>query len=115
MARRRAGRAHCIHEARGHHRSQQELLVRKPLADSPAQLLERRFEDPEADPQRELRRVYEAFGLSGWDAAQPAVAAYLGARQGYRKNACTLRPEDVATGRARGGFAADRWGYAPPA
>jgi omega-hydroxy-beta-dihydromenaquinone-9 sulfotransferase len=71
------------------------------------------FEDLEKDPVGELRRSYDALGLSGFDAVQPSLERYVDSQAHYRKNSYpdlspALRHE---VGRAwRRNF--EEWGYA---
>jgi hypothetical protein len=71
------------------------------------------FEDLEKDPVGELRRSYDALGLSGFDAVQPSLERYVDSQARYRKNTYpdlspSLRQE---VGRAwRRNF--EEWGYA---
>ncbi len=80
----------------------------------PGRLVEMRFEDLEADPVGELRRVYGGLGLEGWAAAKPAAERYLESLRGYRKNRFELDSETVARVESQWAFALDEWGYAPP-
>jgi hypothetical protein len=56
----------------------------------PGQLCEVRFEDLEADPVGQMRRVYQELHLSGWDAAESAICRWLPAHIQYRKNRFAL-------------------------
>ncbi|HUR54486.1 MAG TPA: sulfotransferase, partial [Gemmataceae bacterium] len=75
-------------------------------------LAEVRFEDLEADPVGQGRRVYEALGLPEFGHAEPAVRRYVASVAGYRKNAFQGLPPALRTrvaGEWRSGFEA--WGY----
>lgn len=74
-------------------------------------LVEVRFEDLEADPLAELRRIYDALGLPGFDAARPVIEGYLDTLSGYRKNTYDIDPRTIARVNAEWGFAVDRFGY----
>lgn len=74
-------------------------------------LVEIRFEQLEERPLAELRRLYETLQLPGFDAAEPAFAAYVASQAGYRKNLYSLRPEVIETVNRHFGFALDEWGY----
>jgi hypothetical protein len=58
----------------------------------PGQLSEVRFEDLEADPVGEMRRIYRELNLPGWDAAEPALQSRMPAHASYRKNKFSLDP-----------------------
>jgi hypothetical protein len=60
-----------------------------------------RYEDLTADPIAALRGVYRDLGLD-FTAAEPAVAAWLDGRQGYRRNLYDRSPDGVAA-------VAERW------
>lgn len=74
-------------------------------------LVEIRFEQLEEQPLTQLRRLYEALQLPGFDAAQPAFAAYAASLAGYRKNQYSLSPEVIETVNRHFGFALDEWDY----
>jgi len=52
-------------------------------------LYELRYEDLIADPERELKKLYDGVGLGELDRVLPRLRSYLGARADYRTN--TLR------------------------
>jgi hypothetical protein len=92
-----------------------ERLMRRFLTDRrlipPGNLVEVRFEDLEAAPLEELRRVYEGLGLPGFAAAEPAFRSYLDSVSGYRKNAYELDRETIEKVNAHWAFAFEAWGY----
>ena len=92
-----------------------EETLRKYLADRssiPAgNLVEVRFEDLERAPIDELRRVYASLGLHGFEAAEPAIRAYVESKSGYRKNSFELSDRERNRIEERCGFAFDEWGY----
>jgi hypothetical protein len=71
-----------------------------------------RFEDLERDPIGELRRLYGALGLAGFESVQPCLERYVGSLAGYRRNRFSSLPADA---RARVRKAWQRsfqaWGY----
>lgn len=77
----------------------------------PGQLHELRFSDLEADPLGEMRRVYEAIHLSGWEQVEPAIRAQLPDHQQYRKNSFSM--DDAAKRRLyeRLGWMFELYGY----
>jgi hypothetical protein len=74
-------------------------------------LVEVRFEHLEASPLAQLRRLYEALQLPGWEAAEPAFVEYLDSQVGYRKNQYSLTPEIIDTVNRHFAFALDAWDY----
>ena len=90
-------------------------LLQKYLADKalipPGSLVEVRYEELEAAPLEQLRRVYEQLELPGFARAEPAVRAYLGSIAGYRKNRHALSGEVIASVNQHWGFAFDTWDY----
>lgn len=80
----------------------------------PGRLVEVRFEDLEARPLEEMRRIYEALGLPGFEAAEGAFRAYIGAQAGYRKNRYRLDADTVQAISSRWAADIERWGYRPP-
>jgi hypothetical protein len=75
------------------------------------QLAEVRFEDLEAEPLAELRRIYQSLDLPNFDAAEPPMRAYLDTVAGYRKNQFRLENADVRAVNQAWGFMFDEWGY----
>ncbi|NLF03142.1 MAG: sulfotransferase, partial [Anaerolineales bacterium] len=90
-------------------------LMQRYLADRaliPAgNLVEVRFEDLEADPLTEMRRVYEGLGLPGYAEAEPAFEAHVASVAGYRRNHYDLTDEVITQVNQHWGFALDEWGY----
>jgi omega-hydroxy-beta-dihydromenaquinone-9 sulfotransferase len=78
----------------------------------PGNLAELSYEALVRDPEGELRRIYETLGLSGYDAAAPAIRAYLASLRGYRKNRFALPDAERRLVEERWGFAFDALGYA---
>jgi omega-hydroxy-beta-dihydromenaquinone-9 sulfotransferase len=75
-------------------------------------LVEVAFEDLEADPVGQIRRVYESLGLPDFGTTEPALLRYLAAVAGYKKNslpviAPTLRERIVNEWRP----SFEAWGY----
>lgn len=78
----------------------------------PPNLHELKFEDLEADPVGEMRRVYEGLSFPGFERVEPAIRAQLPELQSYKKNTFSSLPEDVRQRvfeRLR--FAFDEYGY----
>jgi len=90
-------------------------LMQRFLADKaliPAgNLVEVRFEDLEAAPLDQLRRVYEGLNLPGFAEAEPAFRAYLTSVANYQKNQYELTDEVIAKVNRHWRFAFDEWGY----
>jgi omega-hydroxy-beta-dihydromenaquinone-9 sulfotransferase len=74
-------------------------------------LVEVRFEEMEADPLAETRRIYEVLGLPGFAGAEPAFQAYLASVANYRKNDYKLTADLIEQVNQHWSFAFDEWGY----
>ena len=77
----------------------------------PGRLHEVRFEDLEADPLNEMRGLYEALNLPGWDQIEPRLQAELPRLAAYKKNAFKLDPATMRRVYESSGFAFDTYGY----
>ena len=90
-------------------------LLQRYLADRtlipPANLVEVRFEDLEAAPLGQVRRVYERLGLPGFAEAEPAFRAHVDSVAGYQKNQYALTGEVIRKVNQHWQFAFDEWGY----
>ncbi|MBN2291495.1 MAG: sulfotransferase [Pirellulales bacterium] len=95
-----------------------EQLMKKYLTDKdmiPAEnLIDIRFEDFEADPLREVRRIYGELDLQGFAAAEPEFREHLASLAGYQKNHYEIDSNTIRKVQEHWGFAIDRWGYKPP-
>jgi hypothetical protein len=70
------------------------------------------FEELEKDPVGEMRRVYEELGLPGFEAARPALEAYVASLAGYQKNEHAELPPVVRADVARAWRRCfDEWKY----
>jgi hypothetical protein len=74
-------------------------------------LHELRFEDLEADPLSEMRKVYQALNLGGWDQVEPAIRNELPALNKYRKNSFQMDEETMRLVYSRWRKAFDIYGY----
>ena len=79
----------------------------------PGNLVEVKFEDLEADPLAETRRIYASLGLSGFAAAEPHFQMYAASQRDYRKNSFPLNQEIIGTVNRHWKFALENWGYRP--
>jgi omega-hydroxy-beta-dihydromenaquinone-9 sulfotransferase len=77
-------------------------------------LIEVRYEDLEADPLREVARIYSQFDLA-FGAAKSCLEAYLATQPCYRKNQYCLEPDAVEKVWRYCQVTIDRWGYEVPA
>lgn len=82
----------------------------KPLIPA-GQFHEVRYEDLVKDAPAELRRVYDALGLGGYDGYLPRLEAYLAQNRGYEPNRYSLSDADRAEVTARWGDVIRRYGY----
>lgn len=78
---------------------------------APGQFFELRYEDLVRDPAGELRRLYDALNLDGFDRFLPRLEAYLATIKGYETNRWTLTPEQRAEITRRWGDVIRRYGY----
>jgi hypothetical protein len=74
-------------------------------------LLEIRFEDLEASPLAQLRRVYDGLGLPGFAAAESGFRSYIDSIADYRKNTYEMDASVIAKVNQHWQFAFDQWGY----
>lgn len=92
-----------------------KLLMRKLVAEQPlipaGDFAEVRFEDLERDPLGQVRRVYAELGLPGWEAAEPAMRAYVGTLDSYQKNQFRQDVDLVAKVNEHWRFAFEQWDY----
>jgi hypothetical protein len=77
----------------------------------PGRFHELRYEELVKDPVGELRKVYAALELDGFDAALPRLQSYLKLTDGYETNKYTVTPEQRAEIRRRWGDVIERYGY----
>lgn len=77
----------------------------------PENYLDLRYEDLVADPEKEMRRIYERFGLGGWDTYQPRLRAYLEAQKGYETNRYQLTADQREAVASRWGPIMRPYGY----
>jgi hypothetical protein len=81
----------------------------------PGRFHELRYEDLLADPVGQMRALYDALELGGFEALEPRLEQYLRAQAGYRTNAYpSLSPELEAEITRRWGEVIERYGYSPP-
>ncbi|HZN67343.1 MAG TPA: hypothetical protein VFB66_18795, partial [Tepidisphaeraceae bacterium] len=72
------------------------------------------FEDLEADPLGQMRRVHEALDLPSFDEARPGLERYLEGVRGYRKNEFPELPSALRRRLAEEWrMCFEEWGYAP--
>lgn len=74
-------------------------------------LYEMRFEDLEKEPLTELRKIYEALDLPGFDHYRQKVSGYLEKIADYKKNQYVLTSEDRFQVRTRWSRIFKRYGY----
>jgi hypothetical protein len=84
----------------------------------PARFCDVRYEDLVRDPVGQMHRIYDHFGLGGFDAFLPRLEAYLTSVKGYETNRYQLTPDERAKITQRWGEVIRRYGYqtsaAPP-
>lgn len=77
------------------------------------QLTEVRFEDFEADPLGRTQEIYRDLGLGDFERVRPAMAAYLDAHRGFRKNRRVFGAETVRLVETHWERALRQWDYRP--
>ena len=77
----------------------------------PRDICDLRYEALVEDPVREVRRVYDALGLPGFEAVLPALEAHATAQQGYSPNQHALDPAVEAEIRRRWAKYCKAFGY----
>lgn len=77
----------------------------------PGQFHEVRYEELIQNPLDELKAVYDALQLGGFDAARPRVAEYLAQNAGYETNKYDLTPDQRAKVESQWGDVIRRYGY----
>jgi hypothetical protein len=80
----------------------------------PSRLCEVRYEDLVRDPIEQMRTVYDALGLDGFDEVLPAIREYVAQSAGYQTNRYEISREtrDQITARWRGYV--EKYGYDGP-
>ena len=73
--------------------------------------VELRFDDLQASPIDELRRIYEELDLPGLAEAEPRIRAYLDGVAGYKKNVYEFADDVIAKVNEHWAFAFDAFGY----
>ncbi len=90
-------------------------LIRRYLADKsciPAgNLIEVKFEEVEATPLEQVRRLYEGLNLPGFAEAEPAFRQYIASIADYQKNAYQVGDEIIEQVNRHWGFALEAYGY----
>ncbi len=74
-------------------------------------LIELRFEDLEQQPMRELSRVYDELGISGWEGAKTPIQNYLSTQNSYQKNKYQQDAETIRVINQRWQFAFEVFDY----
>ncbi|MEB3980269.1 sulfotransferase [Mycobacterium sp. 663a-19] len=77
----------------------------------PARFYELRYEDLIADPEGQLRRLYEHLGLGGFEQYLPRLRRYLADHADYETNSYELTADQRAAVAERWGEVIDRYGY----
>jgi hypothetical protein len=73
--------------------------------------VEVRFDELEAAPLEQLRRIYRQLQLPGFPEAEGAFRAHVESVSGYEKNRYRLDPEQIRKVNRHWGFAFEQWGY----
>ena len=73
--------------------------------------VEVRFEDLEAAPLEEVKRIYDTLQLPGFAEAEAGFRAYIDSVSGYKKNSYELSADVIEKVNHYWAFAFDQWGY----
>jgi hypothetical protein len=76
--------------------------------------IEIKFEDLEANPMKEIKRIYTKLNLPGLTEAEADFQAYIASQKHYRKNKYLLTQEMIETVNQHWQFAIDKWQYSVP-
>jgi hypothetical protein len=99
----------------GTYASMHERLEQTRSLVPPGHYHELRYEDLLADPAGQMRRLYEALNLGGFEDVRPRLERYFEDNAGYRTNRYPDLPEETLRQiRRRWGKIMDRWGYPDP-
>ncbi len=90
-----------------------KFLTKKSLI-PPGNLVEVKFEDLEANPLSELRRIYTGLNLPGFEDVEPAFSSYISSQAEYVKNQYELSPEDIKAVQQHWQFVFELWDYEVP-
>lgn len=74
-------------------------------------LFEVKFEDFETDAYETTRKAYELLSIPGFAEAEPAIAAYLDKKKGYKKNKYEYKPRTVQLVNEHWSKSLKDWGY----
>ncbi len=77
-------------------------------------IVELSFENLEADPLNELKRIYKTLDIPGFDQALPAFRKHLENKRGYKKNKHCIDQKKLDRILNEWKFAMDYWGYDVP-
>jgi hypothetical protein len=88
----------------------QKFLTDKALIPT-GSLVEVKYEELERDPLAELRRIYDALSLPGFDEAEPSFRAYLASIASYQKNPQEIDDNIIEKVNQHWQFALDALGY----
>ncbi|CCC42921.1 sulfotransferase family protein [Mycobacterium canetti] len=80
----------------------------------PSRFYELRYEDLIADPEEQLRRLYDHLELGGFERYLPRLRRYLADHAEYQTNSYELTAEQRAIVTQRWGEVIDRYGYGHP-
>ncbi len=79
-----------------------------------AHYVELSFDELEARPLETAERIYDALGLSGFEAARSDMESYVNATRDYRKNTYRFTAEDNRLVEKHWGDYIRKWGYEVP-
>jgi len=75
------------------------------------QLIEIRYEDLDAEPMKNLERIYSTLELGDFEAVRPLLESYLASLGTYEKNKFEFPADVISTVNENWGFAFEAFGY----
>lgn len=74
-------------------------------------LFEVKFEEFENNALEIIERIYKELNIPGWEAARPAIAAYIAKKKGHKKNQYAYDQRTIDMVNEAWGYILDDWSY----
>jgi hypothetical protein len=78
------------------------------------QLVEIRYEDLVAEPEKQVKEIYATLNLPGLDNALPEMHKYLRKQENYKVNVYKIDEKIIQHVQQNWEFTIKKWGYMPP-
>ena len=78
------------------------------------QLVEIRYEDLVAEPEKQVKKIYSTLNLPGLDNALPEMHKYLIKQENYKVNVYQIDEKIIQHVQKNWEFTISKWGYKPP-